>query len=697
MGDFKPRWRSIAQVMLFSAAAFLVSGPLAQATTPVNGFVVINPIVVCNSGGTGCATYGLSCTSASGSQVCTASPAPSSATTTTPIGFVDADTNVNLTRAFWAQAGIDVVFFPIQQYNSPTNTIPSSWSGLKDAVNTSSSLSYPLLDKDYTSLHQVNVLCSDGLPYLTSPDFEALTQHSICSDHGGMGPGYTKLASQNPPVAPSPAPPLAINGCGGSCSTNSNALDMFFVNKVVSYPGNASAIYGFSWINGDGVSIVGGGTNSIFPTTTGTTPRFDTVAHETGHNLGLDHTTYGAATDTTGTGQGGFITLLEGNMMLLGTTRAISSKSGCQMTTTTLTTPTPPPYIYNGGALADLDYTTATFNPCPTMNYNMIADHLTTGSACTNPKDRTTCTNQEAAAAISPFINATAPNNANAGGGQAFLANLATTSAPSSGGSGPPAPLQITITADGNPNDANVIPDLAATIIALLPSDPLSFNGNQPVAQIGGTPINPNVTCDANNLQNCAVTVTVTKLTNQQVTGNPGCDSGTGQPPSAQCVRITYSVAPTNGFGPDNPACQFPGNCVTAGSPVISVILAVSFNKSADDIITGNLLTGAQYTSIDVNGFATTTLFGPAPNGFIANSANPDLTTANVLLNPKSFQNASAVKFGSPPFNNRNLAHCTQPWITVVSKNGKQTGTAACPAGSTNCVCPDGNISGGPD
>jgi hypothetical protein len=467
---------------------------------------------------------------------------------------------------------------------------------------------------------------------------------------------------------------------------------MFFVNKVVSYPGNASAIYGFSWINGDGVSIVGGGTNNIFLTSG---PRFDTVAHETGHNLGLDHLTYGATTDT--------FNAPVGNMMLLGTTRATSSKSGCQMTTSA--TGTPP--VENGGALFDLDYNTlplTTFDPCM-GHYNMLADHLTnTGGTCTtppcpcsNPNDRTTCTNQEAVAAISPFINQTAPNTANAGGGQAFLANAATTSTPSSGGPGTPAPLQITITADGNPQDTNV-PDLAATIIALLPSDPLSFNGNSPVTQIGGTPINPNVTCDANDLQNCAVTITVTKLTNQQVTGNPGCDSGTGQPPSSQCIRITYSVAPTNGFGPDNPAChQFPGNCVTAGLPVISVILAVSFNKSADDIITGNLLTGAQYTSIDVNGFATTTLFGPAPNGFIANSANPDLTTANVLLNPKSFQNASAVKFGSPPFNNRKLAQCTQPWITVVSKNGKQTGTAACPAGSTNCVCPDGNISGGPD
>jgi hypothetical protein len=511
----------------------------------------------------------------------------------------------------------------------------------------------------------------------------------------------------NPP-APSSTPPTAINGCRPSavnkpCDPASNAIDVFFVNTYGG-TGVSTPQFGFSWINGDGVSIGSG----VFSTAL---PRYDTLAHEIGHALALTHQNFGATNDPDSSARRNMMQLgsdMPGPPAMLG--RATSYNSGCQNIMGNFSNGPPP--ILKNGALYDLGYSIPlVFDPCMGQ-YAMSADHLTTGPACTssnppNPPTLADCTNegasQEAAAAISPFINATAPNNANAGGGQAFLANLATTSAPSSGGSGPPAPLQITITADGNPNDANVIPDLAATIIALLPSDPLSFNGNQPVAQIGGTPINPNVTCDANNLQNCAVTVTVTKLTNQQVTGNPGCDSGTGQPPSSQCIRITYSVAPTNGFGPDNPACQFPGNCVTAGSPVISVILAVSFNKSANDISSQNLLAGAQYTSIDANGFATTTLFGNAvpagsPNGvFTANSANPDLTTANVLLNAKTFQNASAVKFGSPPFNNRNLAHCTQPWITVVSKNGKQTGTAACPAGSTNCVCPDGNISGGPD
>jgi len=231
MGYFKPRWRSIARVMLFSAAAFLVCGT-AQGTTPVNGFVVVNPISVC-SGGI-CAAYGVSCTSASGTPVCTKSPAPSLATTTTPIGFVDKDTNVNLTRAFWAQAGIDVAFFPVQSYNSPTNAIPSSWNNIKDA---SSGVKFTYSSTNYQNLHLVSVPCADGFIALTSPDFQALTQHPICTEHGGLGSGYTTLV--NPPPAPSTAPPLAINGCSKAlpCSTdpitglgNSNAIDVFFVN-----------------------------------------------------------------------------------------------------------------------------------------------------------------------------------------------------------------------------------------------------------------------------------------------------------------------------------------------------------------------------------------------------------------------------------------------------------------------------------
>jgi hypothetical protein len=162
----------------------------------------------------------------------------------------------------------------------------------------------------------------------------------------------------------------------------------------------------------------------------------------------------------------------------------------------------------------------------------------------------------------------------------------------------------------------------------------------------------------------------VTKLSNQQVTGNPGCDSGTGQPPSSQCIKVDYSA----GFGPDNPAFN------PANNPPLDVVLAVNFNKDAGTITTNNLLAGAQYTAIDSNGFATTTLFGNAANGFFtANSQIPDLTTPNVILTPINFQNASAVKLGPV------LSKCTPPYITVKIK------------GQLVPVCPDGNLPDGPD
>jgi hypothetical protein len=647
MANFKLPWRSIAQAMLLlSAAAFLVcSTGLAQ--TPVNGFVIINPISVC-SGGL-CSPFGLSCTSATGTQVCTQFATPSAATVKTPIGFVDADKNVNLTRAFWAQAGIDVAFFPVQSYNSPSNAIPSSWNNIKDA-STGSTFSYS--STTYQTLHLVNVLCADGFVALTSPDFQALTQHPICTEHTGL-PAGSKLV--NPPPAPSTPPPLAIKGCSTAlpCSTNSNAIDVFFVNT---YSGTGATVpqYGLSWINGDGVSVG----KLIFSTTS---PRFDTLAHEIGHALALNHLNFGANTDT--------VNSPVGNMMLLGSTRATSLKSGCQPTTATISNPPP---VYNGGALFDLDYNTSTFIPCG-VNVNgipignMLADHLTlqqvgAPSACSPPLDPTNCFTQQGAAALSPFINKTLPNIANAGGGTQS-ASAMTTSTTSS--SGTPAPLIITISVGGAPNQD--IPDLISSIIALSANDPLSFSGTSPVTQVGGTG------CDTAHMPTgCVVTLkAVTKLTNQQVTGNPGCDSGTGQPPSSQCIKMDYS----DGFGPDNPAVT-----PTNNNPAINVILAVNFNKDASTIIGNNLLAGAQYTAIDSNGFATTSLFGNATAGvFTANSQIPDLTTPNVLLDPKNFQNASAVRLGPV------LSKCTPPYTIAKIK------------GQLVTVCPDGNLPDGPD
>jgi len=142
------------------------------------------------------------------------------------------------------------------------------------------------------------------------------------------------------------------------------------------------------------------------------------------------------------------------------------------------------------------------------------------------------------------------------------------------------------------------------------------------------------------------------------VTGNPGCDSGTGGPPSSQCIKVTYS----DGFGPG-----------------INVILAVSFNKDSGTIISQNLLTGAQYTAIDDKGFATTSRFVPVFGGFDANSQTPDLTTPNVILDPTKFQNASVKRLGPK------LSKCTPPLAGLAFPTVKIKGQDV-------KVCPDGNL-----
>jgi Metallo-peptidase family M12B Reprolysin-like len=104
---------------------------------------------------------------------------------------------------------------------------------------------------------------------------------------------------------------------------------MFFVNSIACSPSNPGSctgnISGFAWLNQNGVAIA---SNVFFPTVAGTSARFDTLAHEIGHNLNLDHTTFGAGTVCTSLSTGGC------NVLTSGTLRAIPSSTGCSSTTT---------------------------------------------------------------------------------------------------------------------------------------------------------------------------------------------------------------------------------------------------------------------------------------------------------------------------------------------------------------------------
>jgi hypothetical protein len=603
MRHFRLRWRALAQALLLSAGTFLISG---AALAGVNGFVVVNPIVVCDGTGANCATFGAQCSTniTTGVYSCTTFNTPITATLSTPIGFVDGDTNFNLTRAIMAaQANIDVAFFPVTQYNSPTNRDP--WTSISPTYS----------DTTYQHLHLKSITCKNGTVVSASPELAALTQQQICT--GSSAP----RGVANPPTAPSPAPPLA------STLGESNALDVFF---VLDYPGQA--VFGQSWINGDGVSI--GGNATFTSPSTGPGPRFDVLAHEIGHALALDHTGYGLTNQTN-------------NLMTTGSSRVVAYTSGCS---------NQDPYgansykNTNNGVLYDLGDLHVYPSPVPMITAlgktwtcpsspTPGADQLTTGPACTSLG---TCGNQVGALSLSPYINATLAATADAGGGAlTTLAKAATTITSSSSSSA--VPIKVTAPAGTGGNG-----DSASSVVLALPNiSGLSFSGSSPATL---------VSCTDPSGKPCGVTIiNQVRLNgnNNGVVTNPDC-----KPPllpSFQCLQIFFSTEP---------------NAFVAGDVVI---FDLALSKDVGTIQMNNLLSGTQFTLITstVNtssAYATTTTFGDFDNKtgvFNADTRNPDFTTSN-QINP-NFVSAAVVKFGSPPFNNPKLAQCTPPYVLVGS------------------------------
>jgi hypothetical protein len=320
MSDLTPRRSRTASLLLLSTVAFM-AGARAHATVPVTDYVVIQPIDVCGTTGpssaTGCAPF-------NGQSP---SPDPSKATSTTPIGFVDTATNVNVTRAIWLQTGIDVTFLPIAEYNN------SNYQSIGDITCLTTS-------------------CSSTL-------FKQLST------------GTATTAS----------------GCKSNCkvplaSTKANAINMFFVNSLTLSTGGQA--FGFAWLNGNGVAIAA----NVFSFSTFTPSRFDTLAHELGHNLNLDHTTFGAGLLCANTPSPNGC-----NVMDAGTIRVVPGSSGCSSTTS--------PF----GTLFDLD-TGLCGASVPTTPQ---ADQLILGNSTTQ--------DQQPQALLSGFMNPTPNVSATAGGG----------------------------------------------------------------------------------------------------------------------------------------------------------------------------------------------------------------------------------------------------------------------------------------
>ena len=260
MRDLRWHRSRVSRGFFLSAAAYLASGAALAASVPVTKFITVQPIDVCvvkagpHGTVTSCAPFNTN----------PGNPSPTTQNSTTnPIGFVYSYTNpttnkpvyIDITRTLLNQIGVDIIWKPMIQYNSPT-------------INTTTGQTYQTLN--------------------------VVTNNSACGIPGVPATGvqscdFLKL-SQQPCISrfPSPSPSCAI---ASPLSSPATVINMFFVNTL-NPPDSQSGgqLYGFSWVNNIGVSI---GSNTFFPPAP-LTPLVDVLAHELSHNLGLDHISWGA-------------------------------------------------------------------------------------------------------------------------------------------------------------------------------------------------------------------------------------------------------------------------------------------------------------------------------------------------------------------------------------------------------------------
>jgi hypothetical protein len=243
---------------------------------------VVQPIDVCGTSGTStCAPFNATSTNGVGNPSTAGTPfnsagEPVNETSLNPIGFtVDPATGmsppstsystpgVDITRTLLNQLGVDLMWLKMATYNSSINTNTGTTFQTLNVTQTTNSAGATIFQSsDFLTLSYQNQI-KQGMPTF------------------GINP-TTNLPNPNPVY---PFQPLG---------SPSNVINMFFVNTLNPPPQQAGGtLFGFSWIGNNGVAIA----QNVFGyprSRTSPPPRPSTLAHELGHVLGLDHTTFAA-------------------------------------------------------------------------------------------------------------------------------------------------------------------------------------------------------------------------------------------------------------------------------------------------------------------------------------------------------------------------------------------------------------------
>lgn len=337
---------------LASGAALATCTPSLSGVSPGNGdvpcYIKVQPIDVCLSTGQGCAPFNT--TSTNGNWTTAGLDSNNNfnnPASLNPIGFtVDPATGVSpppasdtsgvdITRVLLNNIGVELVWFPMVQYCDqvgPGQTCPGSGTNfttltITSTTNTVASCTGTIagFTLTITKCSSGTVAVTDGLSGGTSSTGVVATGTVITgmiTGTGGVGTytvnpsqtvksttitvtttglqstNFQTLAQQAPGTNPCPIAKMTIppdsngNTCGSPVfprNTDASTINMFFVSKL-NPPASGGTLYGISWIGNNGVAIAG----DTFFAPTPLQARPDTISHELLHDLGLDHTTYGA-------------------------------------------------------------------------------------------------------------------------------------------------------------------------------------------------------------------------------------------------------------------------------------------------------------------------------------------------------------------------------------------------------------------